>query len=304
MPDILGKYWNGNYGVILYKDGTKVRIGPDDGLRPAFPESMDLKITNYCNMGCRMCHEDSTVNGRHGDILNLPFIDTMSPYTEIAIGGGNPLSHPDIIRFLNKLKERRLVANMTVNQHHFMGAKEFIRYLCDHDLVHGLGVSLAEKPDAYFIREMAQYPNAVLHVIAGVVKVEDLELLKNKGLKLLILGYKQFRRGAAYYSKEVEKSIADLYDKIPDVIRWFDVVSFDNLAIKQLDVKRLMSEDEWGQFYMGDDGTFTMYVDAVNREFAVSSVSENRYPLESSIWKMFETVKEAANEQRAAEKAV
>ena len=38
-----------------------------------------------------------------------------------------------------------------------------------------------------------------------------------------------------------------------------------------------MDESTWKQFYMGDDGKFTMYIDTVNCEYAVSSTSTNRY---------------------------
>ena len=56
-------------------------------------------------------------------------------------------------------------------------------------------------------------------------------------------------------------------------------MSFDNLAVQQLDVSRLVSAETWREQYMGDDGSFTMYVDAVNREYAVCSVSEERHPI-------------------------
>ena len=42
---------------------------------------------------------------------------------------------------------------------------------------------------------------------------------------------------------------------------------------------------------MGDDGQNTMYVDLVEREFAVSSTSSIRYPLMESIEDMFEKVR-------------
>ena len=51
---------------------------------------------------------------------------------------------------------------------------------------------------------------------------------------------------------------------------WFDVVSFDNLAIKQLCVKDILSTKEWNEFYMGDDGAATMYADLVEKKFANS----------------------------------
>ena len=117
---VLGQYKNGNYTVTILQDGTKIRYNELDFFNPEKPESMDVKITNRCNIGCPMCHENSTCDGKHGDIMNLPFFDTLLPYTEIAIGGGNPLSHPDFIPFLEKLKERNLISNMTINQIHFM----------------------------------------------------------------------------------------------------------------------------------------------------------------------------------------
>ena len=61
--NLIGKYQNGNYTVSLYDDGTKVRENDLDFFDADFPESMDLKITNRCNMNCPMCHEDSKCDG-------------------------------------------------------------------------------------------------------------------------------------------------------------------------------------------------------------------------------------------------
>lgn len=76
--NILGKYNNGNYSVVMLSDGTKVRYNDKDSFNPIKPESMDLKITNKCygngNGLCAMCHECSSPEGKHGNILNLPFL--------------------------------------------------------------------------------------------------------------------------------------------------------------------------------------------------------------------------------------
>ena len=110
------KYKNGNYTVIRDLDsGTLVKVSDLDFLEADFPDSFDLKITNCCDMGCKFCHENSVVDGKHGDILGAKFIDTLHPYTEIAIGGGNPLEHPDLIPFLKKLKSLKMIPNMTIN---------------------------------------------------------------------------------------------------------------------------------------------------------------------------------------------
>lgn len=294
------KYINGNYVVKFNtENGTKIRETEDDDFIAEFPENMDVKITNQCDMGCPMCHENSTVNGLHGDILNPQFINTLRPYTEMAIGGGNPLAHPDLIPFLEKLKERKVVANMTVNQVHFEKSQDVVRKLVDDGLINGLGVSLVNANDK-FVELIKQYPNAVIHTINGLLKPSDIEVLQNNGLKMLILGYKTFRRGIDWYATDHENIIVKkswLYDNLSDIIEKFSVVSFDNLAIEQLDVSRLMSKDEWNEFFMGEDGNYTMYIDLVKQQFARCSIAEIRYDLLDDVVDMFNVIRGETNKE-------
>lgn len=290
---LLGTYKNGNYITSIFNDGTKIRTTNDDEFIAAFPENIDCKITNYCDKGCPMCHENSTVNGKHGDILNIKFIKSLHPYTEMAIGGGDPLSHPELIPFLEILTTRKVIANITINQTHFMQQQNLIKKLVDNDLIKGLGVSLAN-PDEEFVALIQQYPNAVIHVINGMVEQQQFEQLCDKDLKILILGYKTFGRGRDYF-KAKDNVIGFnqdwLYQNLPELINRFKVVSFDNLAIKQLDVQKLMSPKEWERFYMGDDGQHTMYIDLVEQKFAKNSTSTQRYDLKDNIVDMFNVVK-------------
>lgn len=59
-------------------------------------------------------------------------------------------------------------------------------------------------------------------------------------------------------------------------------ISFDNLAIEQLNVKKLFTIEGWEQFYMGDDFCFTMYIDAVKQEYAPTSRSDKRVGFKES----------------------
>lgn len=290
------RYQNGNYVVTLdLATGTKIRENDLDFFRADFPESMDIKICNKCDLGCPMCHENSTPDGTCGDIMSESFIDKLHPYTELAIGGGNPLEHPSLVPFLEKCQRLNFIPSMTVNQVHFMKYKNFLKALVDKKLIYGLGISLVSVTDE-FIKAVKEFPNAVIHVINGIVIPSQLELLANKGFKILILGYKEFRRGKDMYEKQgnvIEEVKTSLYGLLPKIIEenWFEVVSFDNLAIKQLDAQRLMSAEDWDQFYMGDDGSATLFVDMVNREFAKSSTSTERYPIEDDIVTMFEKIR-------------
>lgn len=297
---ILGSYKNNDYTCTMFSDGTKIRCNDKDSFNPVKPESIDLKITNMCNIGCSMCHENSTPDGKHGDILNLPFIDTMFPYSEVAIGGGNPLTHPDLIEFLERLKKRKIIASMTVNQMHFMQNINLLKELTDNKLIYGLGISYIGGRHENCIEAIKQFPNAVIHVINGIVHMDSLEALAHNDLKILVLGYKEFRRGKALYDEcgsQIDSLKSQFYDMLPKIVNdgWFKCISFDNLAIKQLEPKRLMSEEEYASFYMGDDGAFTFYCDAVNKEFAKSSTSIVRYPLMDDVTDMFDIIRKENN---------
>lgn len=289
----IATYKNGNYVVTIYDDGTKIRENDGDILVPDFAESVDITITNRCDGGCRFCYQGCTPEGKHGEILNRKFLDTLHPYTEIAIGG-NDLSHPDLMAFLYLMKKKNVIVNMTVNQKHFMNNYAKISKLIDDKLVYGLGISMT-KATPEFIKRVQKLPNAVIHVINGVVKMEDLFRLFNRDLKILILGYKKLGRGKEYYKDNIvlKERQRELYHYLPDIISCFKVVSFDNLALRQLSVRDLMSDEEWNEFYMGDDAQYTFYIDLVNGYFAKSSLDmEEHYPLMDSIDDMFQFIRE------------
>lgn len=289
------KYHNGNYTVMLDLDnGTKIRYNNNDKLIPEFPESMDVLISKRCNMGCPMCHEKCFPDGAEADLMSPSFIDKLHPFTELALNGNSPL-HPDLVSFLEKCKRLRLVPSLTVNQKTFMDNINLLYDLCHERLIYGLGISLNDASNE-FIREVKKFPNAVIHVINGIVTIEQINAMENKGLKVLILGYKNFGRGIdfyGYHGLEVLCRQNDLYNKLPEIVKdgWFDTVSFDNLALEQLDVRRLMSDNEWQEFYLGKDGQFTLYIDMVNKKFAKSSTSETRFDMLDNAKDMFDVIR-------------
>ena len=293
------KYHNGNYDVFInLENGTKVRKNDLDNLTPEFPESFDYKITNKCHHNCPMCHENSNPSGVHGNIMNDKFIETLHPYTELAIGGGNPLEHPDLEMFLRKCKSLKLIPSMTVHQDDFMNNLEFLRMLRDEELIWGIGVSVSYVTDE-LIEALHEFPNAVCHIIAGIATEAVINKLAHNNLKVLILGYKIFRRGEALYEKDstnINFLIQYMYDILPDMVNngWFNTVSFDNLAIEQLKPGRLLTKEQYDEFYMGDDGNFTLFVDSVNNEFAVSSTATERFPVMDNIKDMFDKVREVS----------
>ena len=292
------RYQNGNYFVSINLDnGTKIRetINPDATEFVAdFPESADVKITNKCPYNCMFCHEGSNINGKHSDALHSHVWNTFCPYTEVALGGGSVTGYPDLVPLLERLKSLHLIPNITVRQEEFMSNLPLIRKLTDEKLIYGLGISLSNPNQEDFIKTVKEFPNAVIHVINGIVSLTELRKLANNNLKILILGYKEVRKGKILLANSAQNTIIKnnkeaLYAFLPKIIteRWFDVVSFDNLAIKQLNPKgRFVSDEDWETIYMGDDGldgeqtSASMYIDLVENEFARNSCDvDHRMPV-------------------------
>ena len=298
MRTKIAEYDNGNVHVIRFDDGTVIRYSEDDEFNFDFPENMDIKITNRCSgTNCAMCHEGSTFLGLHGDILNAEWIDSIHPFTEVALGGGNVLEHPDLLPFLKMLKERNIFANITLNQFHFMNHINYIKELIDRQLIRGLGVSLTD-PSEDFIETIRLFPNAVIHIIAGVIDDITMSKLIGRGrdLKILVLGYKVLRRGEHYYDEHAQEIAlnAHMIERyLPIMFNVFKVVSFDNLALEQVHVRNHIPKQTWDQFYQGEDGTMTFYIDMVENLFAKNSTAkfEDRYPIKGTVRSMFNFIK-------------
>jgi len=299
---ILGDYVNGNHRTILYDDGTRFRetgsyvdgkwVADDaDHFTFDFPESFDLKVTDRCDGCCPFCHENSTIVGKHGDLSKMTHIvETIQPGTEIAVGGGDLFTCPGIDNFLALLKRRGIVANITVNQKHLYRYVDKLRYLVQENLIHGIGISLADSSkveDLDFIDKLG--PNVVIHVIAGIFEDKDMPFVR--GRKVLILGYKMFRRGDSYlndpmrYGELVHNMEWLRYHWQNEMARECKAVAYDNLAIEQLDpkVELRIPDTKYVHLYQGNDtecfdadGNMTcstMFIDLPNMQVARMSTA-------------------------------
>ena len=99
-------------------------------------------------------------------------------------------------------------------------------------------------------------------------------------MKVLLLGYKQFGRGKKLFElrqQSVQDTLAAWYRELFWVAREHHL-SFDNLAIEQLKPQRVFNDPAaYARQYMGAEGLFSMYIDAVTQTFALSSYSSERF---------------------------
>lgn len=299
MQKAIGCYANGNAIAMICEDGTKVRWTPNNEPPAlAFPESIDVKITNVCDLMCPNCHEMSSPYGAHAN-LSHPLLESLPAYTELAIGGGDPLKHPVLQPFLRRMKEKNVICNLTVHWKSFVENYLLLNWLKDTGLIHGLGVSVNEMIPERVAADMASFDNLVVHSICGIATMDVLGQFAYQDMNLLLLGYKRYGRGVKYHTDhedELVKNIVELQDGLVDLFESFKAVSFDNRALIQLDVKSKLSVDQWNRFFMGEDGECTMYVDLVANQYAISSTSE-RHDIDSNdIKELFAKVKQEKKE--------
>lgn len=289
---LLSEYKNGNATIKLYDDGTKIMETDDDEFDFEFASSMDVCISERCDNGCQFCYANCTPDGKVAT-FDWDFLNGIPAGVEMAINMQFPL--PDgFEEFLKRMKDQGVIVNATVNQRHFEKHEEYIAQLVDEHLLWGIGISLV-KATPEFINAVKRFDNAVIHVINGVVTMTDLLMLGDKELKLLILGYKDKGRGVAYHAEanaEVERKQKMLRYLLPIFLHMFKAVSFDNLALKQLKVRKLVTEEEWEEFYMGKEASSSFYINLVSGTYSPSSLDTLELPIGNlSVKEMFHNVK-------------
>ena len=187
------------------------------------------------------------------------------------------MGHPDIEEFLKKLKEKNVIANITVHWRSFDANFDTLIKWVTEGLVHGIGVSVNEIIPCGIAEKLSAISSVVVHTVMGIANESVYRQTANRNLNILLLGYKTFGRGVKYRtdnSLDIARNVSWVQQHINEFTEHFRAVSFDNLAIEQTGIINKLKPELFKQIYMGEDGSFTMYVDLVENKYAVSSTSE------------------------------
>lgn len=299
---IIQQYKNGDTYGILFDNGTRILDNhSDEPFNLEWPVSIDLNISNYCEKGCPFCYQNCTREGKSADLNKIK--DLLHPFMEVAINinMGYNIIDTQFTSFLQYCKDNHIVVNATINQedllqlspHNYDIGKMTIDRLTeistlqDMGLINGLGISFTNINTINEVKKKIK--NVVIHVIAGIINTKDLDILTKEGYNILILGYKQ--KGRAEHNELPDMSSLKEWLK-NNLGNNKNVLCFDNLAIKQLGVKELISQEQWDNFYQGDEGTISMYVNGVDMTFACNSFTKETYNIgDYSIQEMFNIIR-------------
>lgn len=277
------KYRNGNASVWLdLQDGTRIIEYPDnEPLTLDTPLNIDIRVSTQCPYGynvktqkstCAFCHESALVDGQecHYGVLQQVLMDAKLPRgTEIALGVNEVTDN--LVQFVKNLYRLGLVVNITMNERYILqygdtGLKQMLPY------VFGLGISYRSLQGCLSLPDwIANYPHTVIHVINGIDNFDDVKELGIKYHKLLVLGEKDFgfNRGKVNLATSQHKQWKS---NIMQLTKIFDIVSFDNLGLQQLEIRGKITDEEYKSFYQGEH---SMYINAVEQYFAPSSRTRN-----------------------------
>lgn len=272
----IANYQNGNAIIKLFDNGTRIIETYDDKLDLDYPLNLDIRVSTSCSFAnniCKeFCHESAIVNGKDCDYIKLQSkLEILPKGIELAIGC-NKLTD-NLYEFLIWCYNKGFICNITVNQGHLQRDLQMIEKAINNNYIKGLGVSYRKELKWNVPEFILNYNNTAFNIIIGIDNFKDIESLKNKNVrKIILLGEKDF----GFNQNKVDLNSRNHQEWkwwIHKLFNQFEVVSFDNLAIQQLDIKRFFTNDNWDKFYNGE---YSFYIDAVNKFFAPSSRNSSK----------------------------
>lgn len=256
------------------KDGTKLRLGIGPYTKAAKPELVDIKITDWCDMGCAFCYQDSTLLGKHATWENLQWVAYQlgkAKVFEVALGGGETTGHPHFLRLLQEYRTMGIMPNFTTKK------PAAVRNLWPEmaNLIGGFAYSAETAAQVRGASKMFKDidPSKVnLHYVMGLGDQahfeEYLREASYHNYRVTLLGYKTSGRG-----KEV----------IPHPYHWWmESVSklVDAGECPSLSIDTPLAGQYQGQMpvaeyqYHTQEGMVSLYIDNVSMEMGASSFSE------------------------------
>lgn len=280
------------YTLFNAKTGAKVRFSflrekeVSPFFRSSVPELVDLKITDYCNFGCKFCYQDSTPEGHHAPVESIyAFLDQCAELGvfEIAIGGGEPSLHPDFMSILEYGHNLGIVMNFTTKNPQILRDEGVLKSTGRI----GFSVSSIEefKKNQDLLDSLDD--KVVIHYVMGSMAEEGLAHLKALAENdILLLGYKKLGRGAGFIPHDNS-----------NWLRLFRgcLVFIDTKLAAQYE-GQLKNAGVYAKTYSTEEGVDNIYVDLVARKYGPSSFCDERHihPMSGKLltdWTKMEAVK-------------
>lgn len=264
-------------------NGTKIRLSFGDVKPPDksdLPELVDLKITDYCPVGCPFCYQGSTTGGQHASLEQITRVaDALREIKvfEVALGGGEPTLHPDFEKILRLFRDRHIVPNFTTKlapkREHVELCGSFAYSATSPDEVRALRASLSDGKTG--LEGFALNQKATIQCVLGAVSLATLIKIisaanAGSGYPVTLLGFKSQHRGktfkpAPYDARECLDALIGLN---------LSHVGIDTALAVEFEAE-LKAREVPSWMYSTKEGKFSMYIDLVEGKMGPSSYCDD-----------------------------
>lgn len=265
----------------------------DDPPKSSLPELADVKITDHCAFGCAFCYQNSTPKGRHAaleDIRKVARELLKAGVLEVALGGGEPTSHPQFPEVLEAFSELGMTVNFTTRDLGFMKDPELRARILAAASSIAFSVDrpgqMTEVAELWKAAGGASWENpfAFQHVV-GTASDEDFAAIVAESVgsttsahKLTLLGFKTTGRGGRWLARSdaADRAKAQSLAWIPIAEKAMGKQS----GWRQIGIDTALARECEAQFgekkiprflWHKSEGLVSFYVDAVAMAFAKSS---------------------------------
>lgn len=283
--DEQGKFW-----TLFNRDrGTKLRFSfvrdIDTPKRSEVPELVDVKITDKCFSACPYCYQGSTPRGDETDTSYLYYLAEQfakERIFEVAIGGGEPTTHPKFIYILEMFKSRGVIPNFTTRSLSWFKDYTFTSIL---PLIGSFAYSVETPKQIRELRTTLDYHkdlieqvrhsplNVNIHIVMGLHHDWQFRNLIRECLECnftpILLGFKTTGRGAKTKQIPYDNWFHDIQEIFTE-LKMYRRIGIDTVMAEQYG--DLLEENGVPSIlYHKGEGTFSCYVDAVKQTLAKSS---------------------------------
>jgi len=220
------------------------------------PELVDIKITDYCKYGCPFCYQDSSDKGKPASFKDIETIARELAHIgtyEVAIGGGEPTTHPDFISILKEFRHNGITPNVTTNNPKVLDNAEVVSLvgriaLSVSGYTRGAACSLASREDKLAFQVVDQTVDD--YAVGGIIAVANA-----LHIPITFLGLKTSGRGAKYRPLKYDVGLAPYMASVRRL-------SVDTVFAKQY-ASEIAGLKVSPKLFATEDGMDSMYIDAV-----------------------------------------
>ena len=289
--------------ALEWDEADGATYGIDPNAKAYAPELVDVKITESCSgMPCEAyCYQASGPKGKHARLVDVAMSARLlgeQEVFEVALGGGNPLSHPHFTDILRVFRANGVVPNLTsrktdwidINNEQFKAVMTYagaVAFSVDNAQQADNARALFEQATKAWRKQRgdAWRENYTSFSVQHVVGTESEQRLKEllvwgekTNNRITLLGYKDVGKGKIEKGRnqELKQQVEDLstrWLKIAEDVakrKGYLYLSIDT-ALAEKCSNALKAIKVSGILWHQEEGRFSAYIDAVRLKCAPSS---------------------------------